>query len=1434
MLIAACSVAAALVIVLIVVAAVFGLRIVSSIAPHFAVQSANRTIDGTVSVERVSLSWRGPQVVEGVRLRAPDGELVADLSITATTGVWPILRGSRDFGELRLSGEVTIDRPSTAQDTNAELALAPRHPGYGTGLGPDGLASRRAGAPPSPSRLPETLAGAFVLDGLTVNYRDRDPAPGAPASVRVHDVRGRAAFRVGHPAVLELRAGVDVDGQAGHVEIDAAIDNLTQPGGLLSPDLANVRARVVADAPATLLATIPEVAAYFDTASLIAPDAERLRFALDANGDAGAVEIAVSAGAPGFSLDAALVGRADPLWRFSLKEPATAHATITPGVAQRLGLGDADLALRSNTVATLRIDVLEAPMLVQGGRIDLRGAAVRAVLETTEIHATAPGIDGAGRADVVIAPLQASLETLDLNGPIALRASTSATYDGRPAGTLFIDMTAQGVLDEDGAPRPGPPPRMQGEASLRGLAATIAQPFLAPLGLDSATYIGPSIDVVVVANAALTSVDAPSVLPSGVSVEISSANIAGRGRFTVDEQDVRSTDDGVVIEVQRAGPALARMLRERGVRIEGDAPVRVRLDDVVVRLPRAGETFNMADVGAQARLDVGGPIDVWAPDAATPVRIDGAQLSATVAPGSAPSALARAQGSYERERFTVQADAQAPGSTGAEALRRLGDGELPRAVVRIEDAPLALLALAGLEAHLPLARLAVGEHATVEFNAQPGEGATTALTLSLRAASLTADAGATLSPEMFTLTEATATSTLTPGLAAAVLAAYAPDLEPRPVLASAVDATVRVGRVDVPMTAWTPDLARASRASFVLDAPGAIVVRNAFAYEGRPVDAELRGLHAEGVYALAPGAAHDVIVTAAAYLPGRPDAALAGVRIEAVFDADYTPASALVRLTDVDAPGVDALLGAPDLLALSLGTPFDADVTLTPGALDGSQPLTARISAPRFTTEATLLVSDDAVTLTRPLDARWTMDSRWASRYLTPPPEDGEPRVVFTAPTDVTLRIERLALGRGDAPFLPGVFDAAATLTTGATALRTARGETIDITHSDARILAGASAEGRARIELGFVGRTTSPGAPGAPGAPTRQGFAPARAAPGAAQAPTTADARSEVRATVTGFADSAGAPTFVNAVVDLDATGHFPSELLDTMTRSEGRLSELLGPDVAAVIEARALSRDGGSLRARAESSRTDGSLRGRVQDGVFVSEEPVRASVHEMSPSLSAMTFEYLVPLFTNLEKTREDGPATLAVDNLRWPVRNTIDTTGDGVPDALDMRLFDADMRLELGRVRFQTRPLLGRLLQRTGNRPDGSLLDSFPVINVRVREGVATYQRTRIPVGEFSIETRGEVDLHRERMDIVVYVPLFALVDEVAGVFGRVPGLDRASLVPLRLRGPFGDVTPQPAPDLLLQELGVELPRRIVDELIGPAIDDLLRGGRRRDR
>src|SRR5690606_28432513 len=185
------------------------------------------------------------------------------------------------------------------------------------------------------------------------------------------------------------------------------------------------------------------------------------------------------------------------------------------------------------------------------------------------------------------------------------------------------------------------------------------------------------------------------------------------------------------------------------------------------------------------------------------------------------------------------------------------------------------------------------------------------------------------------------------------------------------------------------------------------------------------------------------------------------------------------------------------------------------------------------------------------------------------------------------------------------------------------------------------------------------------------------------------------------------------------------------------------------------------------------------------------------EITPELSNLIAPSL-PQIARYEKRPEDEEAYVDQSGLRFPL--------DG-----DLSKLNGDLTIALGQAPFQTSSAFARLLKTVQAESQAMVGRRLEPLVVKMRDGVVTYDRFQIPLGEFNLETSGTVDLPARRLDVVTWIPIGALTDEAAGMFntglgsllGRaVPEFERLTMAPWRTRGTFGNTQTLPAPGMFV--------------------------------
>ncbi len=600
----------------------------------------------------------------------------------------------------------------------------------------------------------------------------------------------------------------------------------------------------------------------------------------------------------------------------------------------------------------------------------------------------------------------------------------------------------------------------------------------------------------------------------------------------------------------------------------------------------------------------------------------------------------------------------------------------------------------------------------------------------------------------------------------------------------------------------------------------------ALANVGGEIVAPLSGIPADA----RAGKRASATLAAAAFDRSSGNATLGRLDLRAAADMNGSSPDATVRLMDVNTAALGSLIGRRDLAVGALGDTATATLEVKPGGQGGALAIDARLTSPRVSGAAISLAKDDAhLWLTKPSTITWEPNLQLLNKLLAAPatPAAGGKAAAgqgasFTIDRSqpVTINMSKLALASGGGgggsgpvvgPLKPGVFEMDVGLRVPSLALGIPSPDAgkpptslslndVNITATSALAAAGADKPNPIAIEVAFADAGGGGGGNGGGGG-------------GSAGKLNTAKVRIANPGDANGVVNSANFR--FNGDVDVSA---FPSAIVDDLANQGGLLAELLGPTVSLQATARNLSMNGddatGKLTADITSPRATAKLQGRLRKGEFVQNGPVSIELREIRTQL-VQELAGGLPLVQSLEKTDKDKPALITAEKLTLPIDN-------------DLAKLNGKVTIDLGVARFTTNNLIGKIVKGLGGRSAGTLGRKIEPFVVNMDHGVVKYDRFSLPVGEFSLDTRGEVDLVKRTINVVTYVPLFALTDEAAGLFntglaGKIGILDRTTMVPITTKGSIDN--PQTAPDigLFMKETGENIfkaPGNLLDKIINP--------------
>ena len=1107
-----------------------------------------------------------------------------------------------------------------------------------------------------------------------------------------------------------------------------------------------------------------------------------------------------------------------------LRAEADAAGAVVGGM-----LADVGVTVKKGGAVTLSSKMLrvDVPRLLGWDKPEAEGLDLRAVsgvLDVRTLGQTAGTIALGGESHgYELAPTTLTVDARDL-ATVKTKANSQAKLDGKPAGSVSADLAILGVLDGNGAVRAALP-AMNGRVQVKSINSVVLDQLLADAGVRVTELAGPRLDVDLVA----TVQDDGGLPRTNLDLKIESKRLHAKASVSADDKRIAARGDGIEIS-GLAGRLIGVGLKpETGWSAGTGGTLSVATKDLVIPL-EAGTRRPMIEKLA-GQIDIHGKGMVLHPirgvdvTPETPLRINRADIVVTAdGAGSAKVGLDHAL-AYKGEAFSATGSLELPGVLAGKA-----DGPpIPvRGTVDLTGVPMELAKLiekAGAEGGgSDLAGMlteVVGQKADlhlalgVDGKKRSSVNATvTADRLNVKGGVLVGTDAAELMP-ITGQVKLVSLSKLMPAPADGGeegANGEGGDGEGGAIeLAEAVTFTLTTQRVRVPLgDGMTPDWAGGGGAGVfgaTIEAPGRVMLTG-LGESTKPMGVEKLKLRLTvPLKVLAEGQTGDAELN----LSGRlldSQGGLGWVTAHATAAmSEMAPAgkvTANVQVKNLGPRYLDQLAGQDWLVAgmfggaIQGGVQIDANVTgpIEPGWLDkATAKVEASVDSPKFKTTRPLrlAVDEHRINLTKPFEASWEMSPVWANRYaLGIDPDSTEPPpAVFAEPAPVTVTLGRFAMARGGVPMAPGVFHA-------------------DVAIKAQRVVMKLADGSRAAYERASIG-LVSKDAPGAFGyqmelydAAANQGKGPAVRANGA----------------LWRVSDKQGVPTPDDVIVNSTVKApRLPMALIDALARQDGLLVELLGPYASVDATLREFSRTSGKLRATADSPRAHATITGHVENGLFMTDAPAVVQLQEVTPEAGEKLVQWL-PLVGSIEKRREDGPATVTLTGLRLPLEGGKEKT----------RKLNGTVAFDLGTARYKVNTMFATMMSAVNLKDAGSVGQHFDPFSVRVTDGMLKYDRINLPLGEFSIETEGGVDLVEQQVDVVTYIPLGALTDEAAGLFNTglgsavsgLPGLNQLSMLPFRTRGTYGNTKTEPDMKLFMKSFS--------DQLLAPdkVIEDIFKG------
>lgn len=574
------------------------------IAPGMIRSAAAEQIEGSVEVEDLALSWGGPQRVGKLTLRDPKGKDVAEVSVTVPVGLWGLIRGNYDLGEVNVSAAAVIVRNKDGS-TNLERAIA----------------KNKNAPPPSkdPAKVPGTLNAVIKLDDLVVAIEDE--ATGRKGKLRKID--GTIDLAVGKPAKIKLGAMVEGASRddAGSMLIEAKVSKWSDDAGEITQKKMSVEA-------AMNFERLP--AGFFEALTgwtdLVETWGERYGLKADAKwtGDLageGTVNASwTSAGTTGGVQMVVGGGRASV--STSAESPVRLMSSALAKLAGKAvvgAVGNAENPQQTVQIerwpeVTLKLDGVGIPLAERGGLgafvsrtsdPEIGKLAGEITLDVGAFGGKVVSTPGAPARALEVAPIRVTLSTRELMKEARLGASGRATIDGLSAGTLAGELTLGGFFGRYGGIKPSNA-SIDGTLALTQVASALLEPPLESAGIKPTEDFGPTLDV------RLTGQRSGEKGEPAATVKIESAALNGQARVVLSQDVIKiepisgageaASDAGASVIWSKAGAFMARRAgvpSEGAWGVENSGTVEVRVKSAVWA-PAAVEAAARAENGEKS------------------------------------------------------------------------------------------------------------------------------------------------------------------------------------------------------------------------------------------------------------------------------------------------------------------------------------------------------------------------------------------------------------------------------------------------------------------------------------------------------------------------------------------------------------------------------------------------------------------------------------------------------------------------------------------------------------------------------------------------------------------------------------------------------------------------------------------------------------------
>lgn len=192
---------------------------------RFVERMAAPSVNGTLTMDALSLSWTGAQRIDGLRIVDRNGRQAIDLDIDVENGLLSLAGGGWKTVRATVDGAIEVELRADGSNSLSDLVPpSPAKPAPPSGSKP---------ATPTPSRddpvLPAGLDATLLLDSLDLTIIEQSTG----RTAKLEDLAGEILASTIRPSSVKLDGTSTFEGRSGTLKVDAIATDLVQPDGRL-------------------------------------------------------------------------------------------------------------------------------------------------------------------------------------------------------------------------------------------------------------------------------------------------------------------------------------------------------------------------------------------------------------------------------------------------------------------------------------------------------------------------------------------------------------------------------------------------------------------------------------------------------------------------------------------------------------------------------------------------------------------------------------------------------------------------------------------------------------------------------------------------------------------------------------------------------------------------------------------------------------------------------------------------------------------------------------------------------------------------------------------------------------------------------------------------------------------------------------------------